>query len=495
VTALPVPLRLSGGDAVHAELLDSACTHQHLAMPSRCDPYWDRLWAPGSQALWTDGDMSRHHRREGLARVNNRLVMDEHEARRLLTSNCGRTDPQCLWGVVDSRRTVSAEQAAAFTGSHLLLDPNHSQVSASSATNVINMGSFANPLRIAPGLGRSSVYRPNGPDVFPPPIKQTLPWPTRSRSPVATRGTEAVNTTGTTSSPPSSPYVTAKSSRSSRWPRSGRRRALGSRHQFHDRNGRQCQSCVPYDYFHLPHRETSMTNSFIRSSSTPSSEDVAFVQPIVLLIDKTDPAPEADGILAAALASVSAYASDLLNSCGDTTSWEAWLDGRFTKSVRRADVKAYSKVVNELHGEATEAVVGRARALAFRPAPYEQYPQVLSRLQVSGTHLPQASGTHRASYEKAPTPVIVLNADLGMTTGKAAAQASHALFAWFLTLDEDTQRAWAGKLTGDVLFLDADDFRDFVVKAVPGSVIVDAGLTEIAPSSTTAYVMVPTGPL
>lgn len=238
-----------------------------------------------------------------------------------------------------------------------------------------------------------------------------------------------------------------------------------------------------------------MTDIFTTSSATPSSEDGSFVQPIVLLIDKTEPAPEADGILAAALASVSAYASDLLTSCGDTTSWDAWLDGRFTKSVRRADVKAYSKVVNELHGEATEAVVGRARALAFRPAPYDQYPKVLSRLQVSGTHLPQVPGTRRASDGTAPTPVIVLDKSLEMTTGKAAAQASHALFAWFLTLDEGTQRAWAGKLTGTILFLEADDFRDFAVKAVPGSVVVDAGLTEIAPSSKTAYVMVPVGPL
>ncbi|MHA7191103.1 aminoacyl-tRNA hydrolase [Arthrobacter sp. MDT2-16] len=237
-----------------------------------------------------------------------------------------------------------------------------------------------------------------------------------------------------------------------------------------------------------------MTDSITAPAFT-APETGSFVQPIVLLIDRTDPAPEADGILAAAIASVSAYASDLLTPCGDTTSWETWLDRRFTKSVRRADVKMYSKVVNELHNEATEAVVGRARALAFRPAPYEQYPKVLSRLQVSGTHLPRVGGTHRASDGKAPTPVIVLNADLQMTTGKAAAQASHALFAWFLTLNEDTQGAWSNKLTGTVLFLDTDDFRAFAAKAVPHSIIVDAGLTEIAPSSTTAYVMVPAAPM
>ncbi len=104
-------------------------------------------------------------------------------------------------------------------------------------------------------------------------------------------------------------------------------------------------------------------------------------------------------------------------------------------------------------------------------------------------------GTHRASDGKAPVPVIVLNAALEMTTGKAAAQASHALFAWFLTLDPAEKLAWSIKHTGDVLILDAEDFKRYPAKAVPGSVIVDAGLTEIEANSTTAYVTVPTGPL
>lgn len=177
MTAPTLPRRRSGGDAVHAELLDSACTLQDLAMPSRRDPYWDRLWSPGSQALWTDGEMSRHHRLAGLTRVNNRLMMNHEEALRLLTSNRGRAERQGLWGVVDSWRTVSAEQAAAFTGSHLLLDPNYSQVSASFAMDVIDIGSFANPLHMAPGLGRSSLYRPKGSDAFESTIKQTLTWP------------------------------------------------------------------------------------------------------------------------------------------------------------------------------------------------------------------------------------------------------------------------------------------------------------------------------
>ncbi|MHA7191102.1 hypothetical protein ACX80N_12510 [Arthrobacter sp. MDT2-16] len=57
---------------------------------------------------------------------------------------------------------MSAERAAAFTNSHLLLDPNYSQVSTSFAMDVIDIGSFAKPLRMAPGLGCSGLYRLNG---------------------------------------------------------------------------------------------------------------------------------------------------------------------------------------------------------------------------------------------------------------------------------------------------------------------------------------------
>lgn len=177
MTAQYVPRRRSGGDAVHGELLDSACTNLDLAMPARRDPYWDRLWALGSQALWTDGEMSRHHKREGLTRVSKRLVVEEEESIRLLTANRGRADRLRLWGVVDSWRTVSAEQAAAFTGSTLLLDPNYSQVTGSFAMNILDIGSFANRMNMFPGLGRSSLYRPNGSDAFESIIKPTLTWP------------------------------------------------------------------------------------------------------------------------------------------------------------------------------------------------------------------------------------------------------------------------------------------------------------------------------
>lgn len=103
--------------------------------------------------------------------------MDEAEAMRYLTSNRGRAPRQALWGVLDSWRTVSAEQAAALTGYRLLLDPNFSQVSASFAMSVVDIGVYASPYMMAPGLRRSSLYRPSNSTVFEKLIKDTLTWP------------------------------------------------------------------------------------------------------------------------------------------------------------------------------------------------------------------------------------------------------------------------------------------------------------------------------
>lgn len=205
------------------------------------------------------------------------------------------------------------------------------------------------------------------------------------------------------------------------------------------------------------------------------------VQPIVLLVDKADPAPEADGIRAAAIASVMAYASDL--EAGDESAWERWLSGRFTKSVRRADAKTFPKVVSAVEG--AETVVGKARALALRPAPYSEYPKAVSRLQVGGTSLPRVGPTGGP----VEAPLIVLNQDLGMSTGKAAAQAAHALFAWFLALDSHDRREWSSDPRVLVAFNDGDMFNRAKQFAAPGSLIVDAGLTEIAPQTTTAFVL------
>lgn len=163
-------------EGVHAELIPSACPDDDLSTPGRLDPYWDRLWAPGSQALWSTGPMVRHRAATG-ARVNARHNIPEDEAHRLLAAGRGRAERLALWGAVDSWRTVSAEQAAAIAGSRLLLDPNYSSIAASFALDVLDIGLFAQLGKSAPGMNRSTLFRPSGTEAFEKKIAPTLTWP------------------------------------------------------------------------------------------------------------------------------------------------------------------------------------------------------------------------------------------------------------------------------------------------------------------------------
>ena len=201
------------------------------------------------------------------------------------------------------------------------------------------------------------------------------------------------------------------------------------------------------------------------------------VQPILLRVDKEDPAAHRDAVAAAALACVLAYAR---RESGEA--WEEWVNGRFTKTVRRAGPKAFAKL--STGAPSGTVVIGGAEAAAFEPQRYEDMPRALRSLQVSGTQLPPGDPVP-ASPGK---PLIVLNQDLAMSTGKAAAQAAHALLAWYLDLAPEQAGAFAADPGAAVTEVPAERFRELASVPGAGPLIVDAGLTEIDPGSATAFV-------
>lgn len=200
------------------------------------------------------------------------------------------------------------------------------------------------------------------------------------------------------------------------------------------------------------------------------------VQPIVLLVDREEPAAEDLGIAAAALASAQALLADPENP-----QWRQWAAGAFAKSVRRADAKTFAKVLRQFP-EHVLVEIGAAQAAAFSPMPADDLPKLLAKLQVSGTQLPPGGPQTVQPLQ------IVMNHSLGMSTGKSAAQAAHALFAWVIEAKPVSVQAWAeaGFPVG-VARLDGKDFRKASKKA-KAPVIHDAGRTEIDPGSATAFV-------
>lgn len=171
------PAHRHSTEGIHASMLPSACTVDDVATHNRVDPYWDRLWAPGSQAVWTTGQLERTRADIGAGHTNSRHRMPQAEAMRLLTTNKGRAARLAGWSVVDSWRTVSAEQMAAFTGCPLFLDPSCSNIAASFLVDLLDFGTFSHPSRRLPGKGRGMLYRPGNSDAFDKLIAPTLTFP------------------------------------------------------------------------------------------------------------------------------------------------------------------------------------------------------------------------------------------------------------------------------------------------------------------------------
>ena len=201
------------------------------------------------------------------------------------------------------------------------------------------------------------------------------------------------------------------------------------------------------------------------------------VQPIILRIDKEDPSSEDEGLSAVARAAVIAYLQDPQNP-----DWQQWASQAFAKSVRRANPKMFAKVLEMFPGQVVSEV-GKAQAVGLPPLPAADLPKLIAKLQVSGTQLPKADEVLDAKIN------IVLNKSLEMSTGKAAAQAAHALFAWLTEAPAESVEAWLqSHAPVGIRHLPRKDFEQLSRQAA-GPVIQDAGRTEIEPGSVTAFVM------
>lgn len=201
------------------------------------------------------------------------------------------------------------------------------------------------------------------------------------------------------------------------------------------------------------------------------------VQLIILRIDKEDPSSEDEGLSAVARAAVIAYLQDPQNP-----DWQQWASQAFAKSVRRANPKMFAKVLEMFPGQMVSEV-GKAQAVGLPPLPAADLPKLIAKLQVSGTQLPKADEVLDAKIN------IVLNKSLEMSTGKAAAQAAHALFAWLTEAPAESVEAWLqSHAPVGIRHLPRKDFEQLSRQAA-GPVIQDAGRTEIEPGSVTAFVM------
>ncbi len=255
-------------------------------------------------------------------------------------------------------------------------------------------------------------------------------------------------------------------------------------------------------------RVTGTDTSPFQHEAVSRDELPQFVLPLVVRIERGTPPARTDALQTAARAVLLLLADE--RAAGDGPWARAvrdWQDARIRKVVRRARGAEWRRAealpgitVTSEAAEAAEAagrpvgeagapgeagaapdVPGAAAVRVFPPVPLDGWPRDLARLQVSGTDLADP-----APPPPAPpgVPVLWLAPDLGMTAGKAMAQAGHgAQLAWW-ELPDDDRAAW--RAAGFPLAVRTPGparWAELTASGLP--VVRDAGYTEIAAGSCT----------
>ncbi|MFC7842731.1 peptidyl-tRNA hydrolase [Streptomyces sp. NPDC001046] len=224
---------------------------------------------------------------------------------------------------------------------------------------------------------------------------------------------------------------------------------------------------------------TPVSDSPFRSDPSARDEAPQFVLPLVVRIERADPPARTDALETAARAVLTILADERSAGEGEWARvMRDWQDARIRKVVRRARGAEWRRA-EALPGI---TVTGKsAEVRVFPPVPLDGWPKDLARLQVSGTDLedPQEPG------DADPDAVVLwLNPELGMSAGKAMAQAGHgAQLAWW-ELSGTERAAWRD--AGFPLAVrTADPARWSGLTSAGLPLVRDAGFTEIAPGSCT----------
>jgi len=204
---------------------------------------------------------------------------------------------------------------------------------------------------------------------------------------------------------------------------------------------------------------------------------------LVIRIDKADPPTRTAVCEAAATAVVR-----LLTDPEATQEWapaiERWTDGRIRKHARRASRPAAWTKVADLPGVTVEHDGALVRA--FVPSATDAIPPDIAKLQLSGT---EPEDPHRRTERVEPLPagvlVVTLNPGAQMPLGKAAAAAGHAAQLAFIGMPAGRRDLW--EADGFPVLVEQPGSDDWAGLVDDSQVqVVDAGLTVVAPGTTTA---------
>lgn len=209
---------------------------------------------------------------------------------------------------------------------------------------------------------------------------------------------------------------------------------------------------------------------------------------IVLELPKAfDDRPGRPLILAAAARAVARFCLDARVAPGGewNDAYTAWVDSQMRKVARRARGGQWTATETLAGVEARE---GKAAARVFVPAPLDAVDPLIKRLQVGGTDAPAT--TPDGGQDATSAVTLLVDGELEMSAGKAAAQAGHAIMLLLAACDEARVSRWIDDgMPITVRRSERDEWaraRAAVAAGTPGYAGVrDAGYTEVAPGSLT----------
>lgn len=200
-----------------------------------------------------------------------------------------------------------------------------------------------------------------------------------------------------------------------------------------------------------------------------------------------DDRPGRSLILAAAARAVARFCLDARVAPGGewNEAYTSWVDSQMRKVARRARGSHWTATEN-LDG--VEAREGEAAARVFVPGPLDAVDPLIQRLQVGGTDAPADTPEGRADASSAV--ILLVDGELEMSAGKAAAQAGHAIMLLLAACDEARVSRWIDDgMPIEARRADREDWaraHAAVDAGEPGYAGVrDAGYTEVAPGSLT----------